>query len=95
LSQQIAGVSLPTVDGIFRHEDKLYAAMVGFNQIAEITLSPDLSHGTVDTVITSPYFQVPTTVAVFGDQLIAVNAKYDTGFPPTAETYEVVMVRKP
>lgn len=95
VSQPIAGVSLPTVDGIFRHGGKLYAAMVGFNQIAEITLSPDLSHGTMDAVVTSPYFQVPTTVAVFGDRLVAVNAKFDTGFPPTAATYEVVTVRKP
>jgi hypothetical protein len=53
---------------------KLYAAMVGFNQIAQITLSPDLSHGTVNAFVTSPYFQVPTTVGVFGDRLVAVNA---------------------
>jgi hypothetical protein len=34
----------------------------------------------VDAVVTSPYFQVPTTVAAFGGRLVAVNAKYDTGF---------------
>jgi hypothetical protein len=49
----------------------------------------------MDAVVTSPHFQVPTTVAGFGDRLVAVNAKYDTGFPPTAATYEVVTVRKP
>jgi hypothetical protein len=43
VSQAIAGVSLPTVDGILLHGGRLYAALVGFNQIAQITLSPDLS----------------------------------------------------
>ena len=95
VSEPIAGVSLPTVDGILWHRGKLYAAMVGFNQIAQITMSPDLSQGTMDAFVTSPLFQVPTTVAVFGDRIVAVNAKYDTGFPPTAATYEVVTIRKP
>jgi sugar lactone lactonase YvrE len=94
-SQPIAGVAVPTVDGILWSAGKLYAALVGFNQIVEITLSPDLSSGTVDGVVTSPHFQVPTTVAAFGDRLVAVNAKYDTGFPPTATSFEVVTVRKP
>ena len=35
------------------------------------------------------------TVAAFGDRIVAVNARYDTGFPPTAATFEVVTVRKP
>ena len=83
------------MDGILWEAGKLYVALVSFNQIVEITLSPDLSSGIVDAVVTSPYFQVPTTVAAFGDRLVAVNAKYDTGFPPTAATYEVVTVRKP
>jgi sugar lactone lactonase YvrE len=94
-SRSIAGVILPTVDGILWEAGKLYAALVSFNQIVAITLSPDLSSGTVDAVVTSPYFQVPTTVAAFGTRLVAVNAKYDTGFPPRAPTYEVVTVRKP
>ena len=94
-SRRIAGVTLPTVDGILLDGGKLYAALVSFNQIAEINLGPDLSFATLDAVVTSPYFQVPTTVAGFGDRLVTVNAKYDTGFPPTAEAYEVVTVRKP
>lgn len=94
-SQPVAGVSLPSVDGILWHGGKLYAALVALNQLVEVTLGPDLSSGVVSAVITSPDFQVPTTIAVFGNRLVAVNAKYDTGFPPTAETFEVVTVRKP
>ena len=94
-SQLIEGVSVPTVDGILLHGDKLYATQVGLNQIAQIDLSADLSAGVIDAVITSPHFQAPATVAAFGDRLVAVNAKYDTGFPPTAATYEVVTVKNP
>ena len=93
-SQPIEGVSVPTVDGILLHGGKLYATQVGLNQIAQIDMRPDLSAGAIDAVFTSPHFQAPATVAAFGDRLVAVNAKYDTGFPPTAATYEVVTVRK-
>ena len=48
--------------------------------------------GTVTKVITSELFAVPATVARFGDLLAAVNAHFDTGFPPTSPTYEVVVV---
>jgi hypothetical protein len=57
-----------------------------------VRLSPDLTSGTVEKVVTSELFQVPTTVARFGDRLAAVNAKFDTGIPPTADRYEVVIV---
>jgi sugar lactone lactonase YvrE len=92
-SRHIDGVSLPTVDGILWHAGRLYAVQVS-GQIVEIRLSPDLLAGAFETAITSPYFQSPTTVAAFGDRLVTVNAKYDTGFPPTADEYEVVVVRK-
>jgi len=42
----------------------------------------------VEKVITSDRFQTPTTVARFGRRLAVVNAKFDTGFPPTADQYE-------
>jgi hypothetical protein len=42
--------------------------------------------------ITSGRFQTPTTVARFGRRLAVVNAKFNTGFPPTAKQYEVVVV---
>jgi hypothetical protein len=40
----------------------------------------------------SDLFQVPTTVARFGCRLAVVNARFDTGFPPAADQYEVVLV---
>ena len=62
------------------------------NQVTRIRLRPSLTSGVVEKVITSDLFQVPTTAARFGRRLAVVNAKFDTGFPPTAKQYEVVVV---
>ena len=62
------------------------------NQVSRLRLSPDLTSGVVEETITSPLFQTPSTVAIHGNRLAAVNAKFDTGFPPTADAYEVVIV---
>jgi sugar lactone lactonase YvrE len=91
-SRAIAGVSVPSVDGILLEGGELYAVQNFLNQIAVVRLSPDLTSGTVTKLITSDLFQVPTTVARFGDRLATVNAKFDTGFPPTADQYEVIIV---
>ena len=60
--------------------------------ITELRVSPDLSSATVERVITDDAFEVPTTVARWGNRLATVNAKFDTGFPPSATTFEVVEV---
>jgi sugar lactone lactonase YvrE len=91
-SRMIEGVSVPFVDGILLEGGELYAVQNFLNQIAVVRLSPDLTSGTVEELITSDLFQIPTTVARFGDRLATVNAKFDTGFPPTADQYEVIIV---
>jgi hypothetical protein len=91
-SRTIEGVSVPNVDGILMEGRTLYAVQNFSNQIAEFRLSGDLTSGSVTKIVTSKLFEVPTTVARFGDRLAAVNAKFDTGFPPTATSFEVVVV---
>jgi hypothetical protein len=91
-SRTIEGVSVPDVDGILMEGRTLYAVQNFSNQIAEVRLSGDLASGSITKVVTSGLFEVPTTVARFGDRLATVNAKFDTGFPPTATTFEVVVV---
>jgi hypothetical protein len=91
-SRTIAGVSVPSVDGIRLKGGQLFAVENFPNQIAEVGLSPDLTSGTVERLITSDLFEVPTGVVRFGDRLATVNAKFDTGFPPTASQYEVIIV---
>jgi sugar lactone lactonase YvrE len=91
-SATIAGVSVPNVDGIVLQGRRLWAVQNFSNQVTRIRLAPDFSSGVVEEVITSELFQVPTTAALFGSRLAVVNAKFDTGIPPTADQYEVIVV---
>jgi hypothetical protein len=90
-SATIAGVSVPSVDGIVLLGKRLWAVQ-NINQVSRVQLSPDLTSGVIEEVISSDLFQVPATAARFGSRLAVVNAKFDTGFPPTAEQWEVVLV---
>jgi sugar lactone lactonase YvrE len=92
VSARIAGVSLPDVDGLLLEAGRLWAVQNFSNQVSRIRLAPDLTSGVVEEVITSDLFQIPTTAARFGRRLAVVNAKFDTGIPPTATQYEVVLV---
>jgi sugar lactone lactonase YvrE len=91
-SATIAGVSVPNVDGLVLEAGRLWAVQNFSNQISRIRLRPDLASGVVEQVITSDLFQIPTTAARFGSRLAVVNAKFDTGIPPKAVQYEVVLV---
>jgi sugar lactone lactonase YvrE len=91
-SATIAGASVPNVDGILLQAGRLWAVQNFSNQVSRIRLRPDLTSGVVEEVITSDRFQVPTTAARFGSRLAVVNAKFDTGIPPTADQYEVILV---
>jgi sugar lactone lactonase YvrE len=93
-SAAIAGANVPNVDGILLEAGRLWVVQNFANQVTELRLSPDLTSATVEQVITNSDFQVPTTVARHGNRLALVNAKFDTGIPPTAPTYEVVIVER-
>jgi sugar lactone lactonase YvrE len=88
----IAGVSVAQVDGIVLQGRRLWAVQ-NSNQVTRIRLDGHLRSGVVDKVITSELFQVPATAARFGSRLAVVNAKFDTGIPPTADQYEIVLVK--
>ncbi|WP_258062457.1 hypothetical protein [Arthrobacter sp. B0490] len=81
--------ALPNVDGILAKGDTVYAVQNRSNQVSRIDLSRDLSRGEVEDVITSPLFDVPTTVALFGNTLALANAKFGAVDPGG---YEVVTV---
>ena len=91
-SALIEGVSVPGTDGIILRGQTLWTVQGALNQIAVIDLSRDLSSGAITRAITSPLFHFPSTAALHGGRLAVVNAKFDTGFPPTADEYEVVIV---
>jgi hypothetical protein len=94
-STTIAGVRVPNVDGILIAGGRqLYAVQNANNQISVWTLNTDFLAGKQEKIITSPVFQFPTTVARLGGRLAVANAKFDTGFPPTATQFEVGVVRR-
>jgi sugar lactone lactonase YvrE len=91
-SAEIADVSVPGVDGIVVKGRQLWAVQNTSNQVTELRLSRDLTAGSVEEVITDDAFQTPSTAIWYDGHLAVVNAKFDTGFPPTADQYEVVIV---
>jgi sugar lactone lactonase YvrE len=93
-SRPIAGVNVPNVDGILLEGRTLWAVRNFDNEVVEFQLAGDLSSGRQTAVLTSPLFEVPTTVARIGDRLVVANAKLDTGLPPTASSYEAVVIRR-
>jgi sugar lactone lactonase YvrE len=89
-SETIQGVSVSGADGIVRDGRTMW--VVHANQVSRFRLNHDSTAGTLEKVITSTTFQSPSTAAKIGNRLAVVNAKFDTGFPPTADQYEVVVV---
>ena len=85
--------SVPNGDGILLDGKTLYVVQNRLNVIAKIALSPNLRSGRVLRRISSPDFDVPTTVAELGSRLYAVNARFGTTPTPTTE-YSVVQVGK-
>jgi sugar lactone lactonase YvrE len=87
----LGGASVSAGDGLLLRGRTLYVVRNQLNQIAIVELAPDLSGGEVVGTITDARFDIPTTVAGFGDSLYAVNARFST--PPTPSTpYTVVRV---
>ncbi|MEO6087944.1 MAG: hypothetical protein ABIQ18_33025 [Umezawaea sp.] len=91
-STVIKGVVAPNADGLVLDGRRLWVVRNNDNKVARYRLSADLGSGTLEKETTSPAFAIPTTAALFGNRLAVVNGHFDTGFPPTSPTYEVVVV---
>jgi len=89
----LGGATLTNGDGLLLQGKTLYVVQNFSNQIAVIRLAPDLGSGTLTRTITNRSFDVPTTVALFGSRLYAVNARFSTS-PTPDTTYGIVQVRR-
>ncbi|WP_116105926.1 SMP-30/gluconolactonase/LRE family protein [Lewinella sp. IMCC34191] len=89
----LGGETVVNGDGILLVGKSLYVVQNSFNQIAEVSLSPDYTSGTITDIITDENFRVPTTVTRKGSTLYAVNARFGTPPGPDVD-YEVVGVRR-
>jgi hypothetical protein len=85
---------VPNGDGILLTGKTLYVVQNQLNRVAVIALSADLSSGRVVTRLTDPDFSVPTTIDDHGRRLYAVNARFGTPNPASAE-FQVVQLAKP
>jgi sugar lactone lactonase YvrE len=80
-------------DGLLLVGRTLYAVENVLNRVAEIRLSGNVARGAVVEYLTSPNFDVPTTVAVHGRNLYLVNARFGTPVTPETE-YDIVRVHR-
>jgi sugar lactone lactonase YvrE len=90
---EVTGGELTNGDGILLDGKTVYVVRNRLNEIAVVELDAQLESGQVVGTITDDDFDVPTTIAEFGDALYAVNARFGIPDPQLAE-YDVVPVLK-
>jgi sugar lactone lactonase YvrE len=89
----LGGEVLTGGDGILVEGNRLYVVQNRLNTIGVFQLDRSGATGTLVTKVTDPRFDVPTTVAPFGDRLYLPNARLGT--PPTPEApYNAVAIPK-
>lgn len=88
-STALKGVKVPNVDGVLVKDNTVWAVQNMSNQISRLRVNFHESTAKLREVIRSPHFRIPTTAALFGDTLAAVNAKFGV---PNAKTFEVITV---
>ncbi len=86
--------SVPNGDGILLKGKTLYVVQNQLNRVAVIALAPNLGSGRLLTRLADPDFSVPTTIDDHGERLWAVNARFGTPDPGSAE-YQVVQIGEP
>ena len=90
----LGGETVVNGDGLLLDGRTLYVVQNRLNTVAVIRLNHRGTAGTVEQRVTDPRFDVPTTVAAFGDRLYLPNARFGIavaggrhvqrgGYPPT------------
>ena len=80
----LGGNSLPNGDGLLVRGRTLYVVQNQDNQVAVFKLNAAGTAGQLVDTLTSDDFDIPTTVAAFGNSLYLPNARFNT--PPTPDT---------
>ncbi|MEV1173917.1 superoxide dismutase [Nonomuraea sp. NPDC049784] len=89
----LGGESLVNGDGLLLSGRTLYAVQNRLNTVAVVSLAGDGSSGKVVKRLTDPRFDIPTTVAAYGDRLYLPNARFTT--TPAPDTPYTVVAIKP
>ena len=77
----LGGAALTNGDGLLLQGRTLYAVQNRLNQVAVVGLDRRGTQGRVRRTITSPAFDVPSTVAAVGGYLYLPNARFGAGRP--------------
>lgn len=75
-SEIVADRTLTAGDGILLRGSELSVVRNRLNEVVVLKLAGDLASATTTAVLTDPDFAVPTTLARFGSDLYAVNARF-------------------
>ena len=90
----LGGAVLTAGDGLLVSGRTLLVVQNRLNQVAVVHLNREGTEGEIVGTLTDPRFDVPTTVAAFGNRLYLPNARFTT--PPTPTTpYNAVAIPKP
>jgi sugar lactone lactonase YvrE len=90
----LRGVLLTNGDGLLQQGRTLFAVQNRQNRVAVVNLNATGTAGEVVEYLTDPRFDVPTTVAAFGNRLYLPNARFNTPPTPTT-TYTAVAIPAP
>ncbi|MEQ4206420.1 superoxide dismutase [Actinopolymorpha sp. B9G3] len=88
----LGGEVLTNGDGLLLRGDTLYAVQNRLNTVAVLCLNSTGTRARVVDRLTDERFDVPTTVAAYGDRLYLANARFTTPPEPTTP-YSVVAIR--
>ncbi|MFD4406344.1 SMP-30/gluconolactonase/LRE family protein [Nocardia sp. NPDC058499] len=83
--------SVPQGDGLLWHDCRLLVVQNRLGAIAEVVLDGAGVHGSVERRLRDDRFDVPTTVAAFGERLYLPNARFTTPSTPST-AYDIVAI---
>jgi sugar lactone lactonase YvrE len=89
----LGGELLTNGDGLLLSGRTLYAVQTQLNRVAVVRLNHSGTSGESTDLLSDPRFDIPTTVAAFGNRLYLPNARFST--PPTPTTpYSAVAIAR-
>jgi len=82
-------------DGLLLRGRTLYVVQNFSNQIAKLELSQDFGSATVVSRSSDPSFDIPTTVALFGDTMLLPNLRFFSVPDPSTGQYWITKIMRP
>ena len=89
----LGGASMTNGDGIYVEGRRLYVVQNRLNQVSVIRLDRRYTSGQVVYVLSSPDFDVPTTITRVGNRFYLVNARVTTPPGPNTEYWITAVER--